>query len=80
MFKREDNRLRDENATGLLVDGGRQDVRVDGERVVSHSSSFTHQPEGGVLRCQEAPKVFVQHKDQLCYTCVPGKVNYSSGR
>lgn len=68
MFECEDDRLRDEDATGLLVDGGRQDVGVDGEGVVPHSSSFTHQPEGGVLRGQKVPKVFVQNKDQLCNT------------
>lgn len=76
VFEGEDNRLRDEDAAGLLVDGGRQDVGVDGECVVPHSSSFTHQPESGVLRGQEVPQVFVQHKDQLCNTCIPGRACY----
>lgn len=80
MLEREDDRLRDEDATGLLVDGGGQDVGVDGEGVVPHSSSFTHQPEGGVFRGQKVPKVLVQHKDQLCNTCIPERVRYGSTR
>lgn len=80
MFEGEDNRLGDEDATRLLVNGSRQDVGVDGERVVPHHSSFTHQPESGILSGQKMPKVFVQHKDQLCNTCIPESVQENDGQ
>lgn len=73
MLEREDNRLGHKDATGLLVDGGRQDVGVDSESVVPHYSSFVHQHEGGILRGQKAPEVFIQDKDQLCNTCSEGR-------
>lgn len=47
---------------------------VNGQSVVPHSS-FAHQHEGGVLRGQKAPEVFVQHKDQLCNTCIARRAN-----
>lgn len=57
-----------EYAAGLFVDGGGDDVGVDGHRHVAAVSLVGH-PDGGVLGAEELAQVFVEHENQLSDSC-----------
>lgn len=60
----ENHRLVNEHAAGLLVDGGGDDVGVDGHRRVAAVGLVAHH-DGGVFRAEELAQVLVEHKDEL---------------
>lgn len=66
MLQGEDDGVGHEHAAGLLGEGGRQDVGVDGEREVA---SARVAPQRGVLGAEELAQVFVEHKNQLGDAC-----------
>lgn len=57
-----------EDAAGLLVDGGGDDVRVDGHGHVV-AVAFGGHLDGGVLGREELAQVLVEHKHQLGDSC-----------
>jgi len=69
VLQREDDGVGHEHPAGLLGDGGRQDVGVDGEGEVVFAR-VARPPQRGVLRAEELTQVFVEHEHQLGDTCV----------
>lgn len=67
VLQREDHGVGHKNAAGLLGYRSWQDVGVDSEGEVV----FVQVPQSlqcGILRAEELPQVFVEHKYQLCHT------------
>lgn len=64
MRQSEDEWFGHKDAAGFFVDGGGEDVGVDGQAVVS-DSVFSHQPHRSVLRTEEMPQVLIKDKNQL---------------
>lgn len=70
-----------EHTAGLFVDGGGDDVRVDGHGHIA-AVGFIGHLDGGVLSSEELAQVLVQHKNQLGDSCRCQDVRkmYKSGK
>lgn len=68
MLQGENHRVINEHTAGLFVDGGGDDVRVDGHRHIAAVRIIGHF-DGGVLSSEELAQVLVEHKNQLGDSC-----------
>lgn len=68
MLQGKNHRVINEHAAGLFVDGGGDDVRVDGHGHIA-AVGFVGHLDGGVLGSEELAQVLVEHKNQLGDSC-----------
>lgn len=69
VFEREDDGLGEKDPAGLFVDGGGDDVRVDGQPLLIVPRTVGVHLHRGVLGGQEGAQVFIHNKHHLDLPC-----------